>query len=622
MLFYKWWNPTTWLSDVNVSIVGGVIKALRAVFYSIATMIYKLIIDLYNLFEIMCQGRLLNSDTLIELSNRIGLILGLIMFFMVTLSFIKSLIEPDNLTDKTKGAISIVKKCILVIVMLGTSSFIFNTLYSFQKSVINNHIISKLLLPYTVDTQNFGSALSAELFISFYDVQDGLKDEVENYQDLSICQQEIYTLKDRIYDNSDFELGYSCLNESVTIIGADGNDMEITIIDFNWIVSIAVGIAVIYFLLMYCIQVGVRMVQLAVLEIISPMAIVSYLSPKPDTMFNKWTKLYFSTYIDVFLRIAIINFIIFLISTILDNSGNWTFWQSLGNPTNSYQISFITVAMILALLTFAKKAPDLIKDLFPASTSKLGLGVVTPKNFLGSLAGDDVVKRAYGAAAVGLNTIQRNTRKNLGKTWDTFHVSTASTTDKAKWIARTTVGSLYSGLGGMRRGLMTTNKSGRQTAVENAVSRTQSNQKLHDAGYGASAFGVFTAKGRQAIWNQGTDQVRGFFGKDQIIGDMVDASDAAIQGLQTRIQDAEKTYTGPTIQRSKVKNDEYTITDLNGVQRINPRTGDVYFTNAEAQAISIDGYNIAEMYGQLGKMKAKNKALTQKNEEQKSKNSK
>ena len=50
------------------------------------------------------------------------------------------------------------------------------------------------------------------------------------------------------------------------------------------------------------------MVQIAFLQIVSPMAIVSYLSPKKDNMFTKWLNIYGSTYIDVFVRVAIINF--------------------------------------------------------------------------------------------------------------------------------------------------------------------------------------------------------------------------------------------------------------------------------------------------------------------------
>ena len=197
------------------------------------------------------------------------------------------------------------------------------------------------------------------------------------------------------------------MNESV-VIDIDTNSeagvktQEVFIVNYNWILCVVAGIFVVYLLFLYCIKVGVRMIQLMVLEIISPMAIVSYLSPKKDNMFSKWLKIYFSTYIDVFIRIAIINFVVFLIATVLAGDIGDGFWSSIGNPTDTSTVIFLRVVIILALLTFAKKAPDLIKELFPSSgASKLGFGA-SMKDIVGLNAGLGMVAGAGTAAAVGL----------------------------------------------------------------------------------------------------------------------------------------------------------------------------------------------------------------------------
>ena len=144
MIFLKWWQPSTWLSGVNDSIVGGVVKALRTLLYSITVMIYKLVIFLCTLFDRLCNGRLLDSEILEELSKRVGLVLGIVMLFFVILSFIKLVIDPDKITDGKQGAAAIIKKVLIVIVMLGISSFAFETLYHMQHLVIKNHVISKM----------------------------------------------------------------------------------------------------------------------------------------------------------------------------------------------------------------------------------------------------------------------------------------------------------------------------------------------------------------------------------------------------------------------------------------------------------------------------------------------
>lgn len=399
----------SWLSDKALDLIqGAASKALRTVFFSLSTLIYKLVISLYDLFDILCYGRILDNEVLKDLSTRIGYVLGVIMLFFVILSFVNMLLNPDTLSDKNKGAVNIIKKTILVIVMLGVSNYFFQLLYSVQRVVVQNHVVSKLLLPYEVDTEHFGGALSAELFTAFYNVSLSYIDSDGNImgddENVQLCQQEVYTMKEQIAEHSDFSLGDVCLNTSTTYTAADGEDREDFIIDFNWLLSVGVGIFAIYILTVYCIKVGIRMIQLAFLEIISPMAIVSYLSPKQDTMFSKWSKIYFSTYIDVFIRIAIINFSVYLIAVIFGSGTDKTFWESFeingSNPI--WTKRFIMIAMVLALLAFAKKAPELLKELLPASASKLGFGGMKWNDMLGGNYVKGAAKIATAGSAIGL----------------------------------------------------------------------------------------------------------------------------------------------------------------------------------------------------------------------------
>lgn len=405
------WNPSEWLSGVADGVMGAMEQGIRTLSFSISTIIYKLIINLYNLFESLCTARILDSPLISEVSTRIGLILGLVMFFNVIFSFIKMLIDPNVIEDKEKGAIAIVKKTLIVIVMLGVSNFVFDTLYHVQSIVIKDHIISNLLLPYKIsddNLKNFGSILSEELMNAFYQLEDFSEADVGgNNTTINTCRSMVTAFRNQIINQGRFDLGRNCLNESIEV-DIDTNSslgtqtQEIFVVNYNWALCPLAGIVVVYLLFMYCLKVGVRMIQLTFLEIISPMAIVSYLSPKKDTMFNKWGKIYVSTYIDVFIRMAIINFVIFLIATIfaVNAEEGFVFWQSVGNPTDTYTKTFFLVVIILSLLTFAKKAPDLLKELLPSSASKLGFGA-SMKDIVGLQKGIGMVTGAATGAAVG-----------------------------------------------------------------------------------------------------------------------------------------------------------------------------------------------------------------------------
>lgn len=406
-----------WLSEVADGLMGSIVMGIRTLSFSLATIVYRLIIDLYNFFEKLCTARLLSNDLLGELSRRIGLILGLIMFFNVVFAFVKMMIDPDTLEDKEKGAVAIIKKTLIVIVLLGISNFAFNTLYSIQRIVIKEHVISNLLLPYQIQSdslQSFGNVLSEELMYSFYQIEDFTDMGVDSETNSAVvsCTNMVNAFRNQIINQGKFDLGNNCLNESVIAQVSTGGsagieEQEVFIVNYNWFLCIAVGAFVVYLLFMYCLKVGVRMIQLMVLEVISPMAIVSYLSPKKDGMYSKWTKIYFSTYIDVFIRVAIINFIIFLIAVVLagDVENGFEFWNSIGKPTELKEVTFYKVVIILALLTFAKKAPELMKELIPASASKLGFGA-SMKDIVGlqkgAKIGGSILGGAVGGAAVGL----------------------------------------------------------------------------------------------------------------------------------------------------------------------------------------------------------------------------
>ena len=362
----------------------SILEGIRSIFLFISITIYKLITNLYEIFERLCKSRILDTETLNSISQRVGILLGLVMLFFVSFSVIQMILEPDKLTDKEKGIGNIAKKIILVIVMLGTSSFVFNSLYSLQRTIIDSHIISKFLLPYEAELENFGGVLSSELFTVFFKAKD------------SEYEEEVEILKSNIRNNNDFEIANELVNK-----GHHGGNIiqwgEFKI-DFNWVLSPLLGLGALYFLFSYCITVGVRTIQLAFLEIISPAAIISYLSPKKDTMFEKWWKLYSATYIDAFIRIMIINLAVFLIAIVLDSNMNLIFWNSVGIKNDSSDV-WIEIFIILSLLTFAKKAPDLLKDLFPAGASKLGFGITSPKKIFDNMLGGNLVQGKIGFAA-------------------------------------------------------------------------------------------------------------------------------------------------------------------------------------------------------------------------------
>ena len=584
-------------------------SGFRWVMSWLSTLIYQVIIWLYDIFMKLCNSRVLDSEVLELMAKRVGVILGLIMLFMTMFSVVQLVLEPEKLTDKEKGLGNIVKKILVVIVMLGMSSSAFSLMYGVQKTIINSNIIAKFLLPYDVDTTNFGGLLASELFTAFYRFDDNLAADGLT-ADEETCRSNVDLLKTEIVEYGEFARAYAgngCLNTK-----SGGHYM----VDFNALISPIVGALAVYFIFSYCLSVGMRTFQLAFLEIISPMAIVSYLSPKKDTMFQKWWKIYFSTYIDVFLRIAIINVAVFLIAVIFDANMSGTFWESVGGKTGGFTTTVMTVFIIMSLLMFAKKAPDLLKELFPASPSKLGFGITPPKKLIDNMAGADLIKRGYGAVNAGTRAWGKNVRKAVGE------LAFGDAKDRKENALHLAGAIAFGGFAGARRGLMTTDAAGRNRAVENAYAARQSKLKLRKLGYG--------------MGDQVRDNWRGFWQQDQYIEDMAAMKEIDIANRQEELRlFREQNHANIVpVAASKSHKDHYIINSANGPLEVDGNfqykgsDGNMHdvlikesdgtertLTNAEKVASK----HVADMESAIGKARGDTKKINQKAEEQKQK---
>ena len=73
---------------------------VRNMFLGLATMVYKLLAGMAQLFFDISTVQILDNPTVSAIYQRVGLILGLFMLFKLTFSFIQMVVDPDQITDK------------------------------------------------------------------------------------------------------------------------------------------------------------------------------------------------------------------------------------------------------------------------------------------------------------------------------------------------------------------------------------------------------------------------------------------------------------------------------------------------------------------------------------------
>lgn len=395
-------NILSFWSDIGFTIK----QAFRTFTGEIAAVIYDFIVIIYDIFMYTARAQILNSEFIQKIYNKVGLILGIFMMFKLLFSLIQSLISPDKFTDEKNGYMGIIKRSVISIVLLGLTPTIFNIAFELQDLIVgsaNNtdNIIYKIIVGSSPqdNAESFGRTISSTLYFNFFKEDEGQK--LSNGVIITYPDEGGGKLVIDNYDNLviDVKNGDKSFFETVNYLSITDSIGQY-VIKWDWLYAIGFGIIMLYVLITYCIQVATRVIQLAYLQLIAPVPILSYISD-PEGAFKNWTKQCTTTYLDLFIRLAIIYFIITVSTMITEalNGANDVLINSTGLERGSTTLTFVAIFLIIGLLMFGKRVPDLFKDLFPnlgGGPASLGFGIKSPKKMI------DDIPLLKGTATLGL----------------------------------------------------------------------------------------------------------------------------------------------------------------------------------------------------------------------------
>lgn len=192
---------------------------------------------------------------------------------------------------------------------------------------------------------------------SCFGTYDADKDEYTNGQLRRLFEEEIVDSNAKFYQN--YAQGVAQQNFTLffrkNVILAKTSEGKYAI-NYKWGVSTAVGVAVVYLLLIFCVDIAGRSIKLGFLQLISPIPILSYCDPKSgkDGMFKKWYTMCFKAYAELFIKLFALYFGIYIISLV------GTFKDVMtGEAVDNWLVS---IFMIIGVLIFVKKLPEIIKD--------------------------------------------------------------------------------------------------------------------------------------------------------------------------------------------------------------------------------------------------------------------
>lgn len=376
--------------------------------------IYLLIAFIYEVLASVARAEIVASSSVAGVFTRIQLIIGVFMLFRLAISVLQGIVDPDKAMDSKTGMGSLIVKIIVCLTMLtllvpisypkaynsmnkfekqvSTKGILFGVLYDFQDRIINGNVLAKLILNTTNDSNNnaTGAELSAVVLKTFltpnlkegaatkFELKIGKSGEPEYPKKYWFCDAfETDGIYDKYYKTSDPDTLLAMTFEGCQKKGeSDIGDNNYFAFNFNWFISLIVGILFLVVLVLITIEVAKRAIKLAILRLIAPIPILSYMAPKSDFQngpMGAWIKTLFSTYLDLFIQLSTVYFAIFIIAEIRRQGG-----LEFDQQVSGIVWLFAHVFVYIGLLLFAKEAPKFLKQ---------ALGLKEEGGALGALGG-------------------------------------------------------------------------------------------------------------------------------------------------------------------------------------------------------------------------------------------
>lgn len=382
----------------------------------IDSVVYKIVSMLFSVFYSIAELQILNNDVYEAIADRVYLLVGVIALFAITVSLMKALVNPDNFA---KGTITSFKNLVISILLVILMPTIFKYAFSLQAAIISDGVIANVFNfsisgnetqmvnicnnPQKVTVGNAASTLNSDDETVEYTVNDCqanfitmqvLKAFFQPY-DSSISNN----YKTNWEDAEKYMIYTGNFDYILTFVEQVTNGTDTNYITYYALLSTAAGIFLGYIVLSFCIDLGVRAFKLAFYQLIAPIPILMKIIPGKEGQFDKWSKQTISTFLEVFVRLIIVSFVVFMCGNLFDLLESF----ELGN------VKFLAKAILaLGLFTFAKQAPKLLKDALGLDGTGVKFGIK------GKLTDVPVAGKAFAAGYGVANKFQGAATGALG----------------------------------------------------------------------------------------------------------------------------------------------------------------------------------------------------------------
>ena len=375
--------------------------------------IYWAVSQVYQIFIKLADARIFQDAFFSNFAKRIYAIIGVVMLFYLAYALLTSLVDPDKATSGDKSLTNLAKNIVISLVMLGFLPTIFDYAYKIQGIIFKENVIGAVIfgtgstnsdsireygnyMAYTalnpfLNPGNYNVRLADNY--SWFDlkgelIEDGMFTLLPILSDWAVEDQKTISPHYEPDDNNDGEPEIKEEGEMVSL-------------GYKPIISTACGVALLYIIFSFCLDLGIRIVKFAFCQLIAPIPVVLRMIPGKKGTFDKWLKLTLTVYFEVFIRVGIMYLVIYFFSEIAN-------MDMFKYATSGIQGLVVLAIILMGLLAFAKQAPKMLSDMLGLDSGNIKLGIKDKLKAGGFFA---------AGSAVGAAIASRGNPFAIGRAW-------------------------------------------------------------------------------------------------------------------------------------------------------------------------------------------------------------
>ena len=395
--------------------------------------IYKLVDYAYRVFMVLAKTNIFSEENFKDITSNIYKILAVAMLFILAYAILLKIVDPDGSTKGIDGKKTF-QNFIIAIILIILCPSIFSFAYGLQSAILDSGIIGGIITGNVGDASSEnvtnaniygGILMSVNTFEVFFRPVGGLSgSDVKGATNIGeiVASKPVLSfdsVPEELYINCDGSQSKECSYDAAFLFAQNTGsfapmkafalNMYDNEIDFDWFAALIVGLLLIYVIISFCFDMGIRVCKLAFFQMIAPIGIICMAIPKMEDVFKKWLSNTTKTFISVFIRTLVMSFGVYLISLVAKNR---LFSDETGGQTGVPIFNLMAKCfLIMGIVVFIKQSPKLLGDIFGIGDGDMKLGIKDKLKAGGAFAAG----AAIGGATTGLVRNAVNAGQNFKK---------------------------------------------------------------------------------------------------------------------------------------------------------------------------------------------------------------